>query len=441
MLALALPLLTVAMLALVRPMPEPAAEQPPHEAGLDRQTLICPSAPDARTAGTVSVANVDGVTGEVVTRLPADDVVKLRGGTTRTGVRRALVATATSEMAVGLVAGRAGAGAAIACAAPASEQWFTGVGADPVHSSVLELVNPDGGPAVADVTVLGPDGEVDVPELRGVTIRGGRTARFDLAELAPTRDELALRVQVSRGRLGAYVLSRIDELGRGTRSSDWVPPQAVPATSSYLMGLGGKPGERTLVVANPGADEARVEFRLVGKDSEFVLDGTEAVRVAPGATAEIDLTDALRGKAAAGAIGLHLTSSEPVTSGLRTLAGDDLSFAVAGAELGERAAAVVPEGPARLVVTAGLTEQESPGRVSLVAYDQRGEEITRETVDLGARAGARVKLPADTAAVELLVENTSVVAAIESGPPGLAVLPLVGLQTVALVPDISPAIG
>ena len=56
---------------------------------------------------------------------------------------------------------------------------------------------------------------------------------------------------VSRGRLGVDVVDQVDELGRGARSRDWLPPQAAPATTSYLLGLGGKPGDRMLVAGQP----------------------------------------------------------------------------------------------------------------------------------------------------------------------------------------------
>ena len=67
--------------------------------------------------------------------------------------------------------------AATECALPRPDYWFTGVGADADHASVLQLANPDTGPAVADVTVLGRTGPIDVPELRGLTVQGGRDRR------------------------------------------------------------------------------------------------------------------------------------------------------------------------------------------------------------------------------------------------------------------------
>ena len=132
----------------------------------------------------------------------------------------------TGRMAPGLIAGRQDEGpAAVVCRAPASDQWFTGLGAAARHQSVLELVNPDPGPAVADITLIGPRGPVDAPSLRGITVPGGRSLRVDLSEATPIRGELAAHVVVSRGRLGAYAADSFDELGRGEAGKDWLAPQ------------------------------------------------------------------------------------------------------------------------------------------------------------------------------------------------------------------------
>lgn len=432
-LAIIIPLLTIAALALVRPVSDEVLARPPETVPLASSTLVCPAALPG--AGTVSVAHAGGESGQVATVLPAGDTLDV-DGTARTGTRSPVVLQADSGLAAGLVAGRSGAGAATACASPAPQQWFTGVGAGPEHASTLELVNPDRGPAVADVTVHGPDGVIDVPGLRGVTVPGGRVLSFDLAAEVPTRAELTLHVVVSRGRLGAHVVDAVDELGRGTSSRDWLPAQPEPASTSYLLGLGGKPGDRTLVVANPGSDEVRVELSVVTRESAFRPQGVDDVLVAPGATTSVDLTRLLRGKATRGATGLRLSATGPVTATLRSVANGDLSHAVAGVPVASRAALVLPRGPARLVLGAA----SSVGVATLTLRDDRGEVVSRQRVDVVPGGATRIKLAAAAATLDLTLERTTVVAAVEVGPPGLSVVPLSELVVNGRVPDVVPAL-
>lgn len=433
LLAIVIPLLTVGALALVRPVADDASSRPPAEVALTRTTLVCPGALPG--AGTVAVASATGRSGEVAVRQPAEDTLTL-DGTAREATSRPMVLQAEGDLAAGLVAGRYGDGAATSCDPPSPEQWFTGVGASAEHGSVLELTNPDRGPAVADVAVLGPDGPVDVPAMRGVTVPGGRTVRFDLAAVVPDRADLSLRVVVSRGRLGAHVVDLVDELGGGVRSRDWLAPQAAPATTSYLVGLGGKQGDRVLAVANPGDDEVRVTLRVVTKESEFTPSGLEELTVPPGGTTSVDLSRVLGSRAARGAIGLRLDSSLPVTASMRTLASGDLSHAVAATPLDDRAALTLPRGSARLV----LAGADRAGVVTYTLRDQRGREVARERVAVGPGASARLKLTPGATQLDLVVQRTTVVAAVEAGPPGLAVVPLVPLPLRGLVADVRPAL-
>ncbi len=436
-LAVLLPLLTVAALALVRPVDDTSTTHAPTKAPLERTTLVCPAMLTGvgASTGTVALASANRVVGEVSTRIPADGSIEI-DGTTRTRTKQPLVAEAGEDLAAGLVGVRYGDGSATTCTTPKPEQWFTGVGAGPEHSSTLRLVNPDGGRAVADVWVLGPDGPIDVPALRGVTVPGGRMMSFDLADVVPTRDDLALRVVISRGRLGVDVVDRVDELGRGVRSQEWLTAQGEPLSTGYLLGLGGKRGERVLVLANPGDSEARVGLKVVTKESEFSPADADEIRVAPGTTETVDLTGILAARTAGGAVGLRIDATAPVSAGLRSLAGGDLSHAVAGELIESRAAIAVPPGPARLV----LGGASAVGVVTYVVSDETGKQIARERVEVDPGTAHRIKLPGDAAVLDLGVERAGVVAVVEVGPPGLAVLAMTELTVEALLPDVRPAL-
>ncbi len=147
--------------------------------------------------------------------------------------------------------------------------------------------------------------------------------------MAPRRGELSLRVATSRGRLSATVLDSVDELGAGRRSQDWLAAQSAPSTDNLLLGLPGGGGTRTLLVANPGDDEVRVELRIVSTKSTFAPAGVEPIRVAPGSTGRVSVAEPVAAALRDGALGLELTSSGPVTATLRTVAAGDLAETVA----------------------------------------------------------------------------------------------------------------
>ena len=436
-LALLVPLLTVGALALVEPEQPVEPLRAPATTSLTRATTVCPSA----TAGTevVTVASADPEVAGPLLLGDGDDVLDLPPGEVATTESDdPLVVRGEDDLAPGLVAGRSGPTAAVACVDPQPEVWFTGVGAGAEHRSVLELVNPDGGPAVADITVMGPDGPLDVPDLRGVTVRGRQTTRLDLADIVPTREELGLRVQVVRGRLASSLLDTVEDLATDDVARDWLAGQAEPAVTSYLLGLGAGRGERTLAVANPGDDEVRVEVRLVAARSEFAPTGLEELTVAPGTTATVDLTDVLAGRAARDALGVRLDATAPVAASVRTLVDGDVAHAVAGPRLVEGAAAAValPAGPKR-VLLAGVPRV---GEATVLLRTASGRALESIDVDLSVGAAARVRLPARAAYVEVRLADTTAVGTVEVGPRGLAVVPLVPLVLSGRVADVRPAL-
>lgn len=439
LLALAIPVLTVAALALVRPAALPVTDRAPTEGDIDRATAVCP----ARLPGAdeVVLGNTALATGEVALRVDGEDTTgTLTGGVATLTEPGEVVVSAEEDLASGLTVTRAGPGSATACTPPTPERWFTGVGAAAEHFSVLTLVNPDKGPAVADVTVLDGRGVVDVPALRGLRVPGGRSASFDLADVAPSRDALALRVSVSRGRLGASVVDVIDPVGRPAPVHEWLPAQPTPAESSYIVGLGAAPGlpgaSRVLAVANPGASEVRVDLKLVSRGSEFTPAGVEELSLAPESVQEIDLGRILRGRVAEDVQALRLEATGPVTASLRTRTPDDLVLAVAGPRVESAAGVAMPPGSKRVVV-AGAT---APGVVIVQAWDADGDEVVRERrVEIDPATSGGIRLPDDAVLALVRLQRTSATVSVELTDGGLSVLPLDQLVTTRRLPDVRPA--
>lgn len=435
LLAVLIPLLTVAALALVRPAPVAPTSYAPSQAPLDRSTAVCP----ARLPGAdeVRLGNAGLGSGELTLRVGGDD----RSATLETGVgaleeRSALVVGGSGDLAPGLVVSRSGAGSAVGCDEPAPERWFTGLGASAEHFSTLTLVNPDKGPAVADVAVWDGSGVVDVPALRGVRVPGGRSVSFDLSEVVPNRDALAAQVLVSRGRLASSVVDTLDPVGRDKPVREWLPGQAAPAPVSYVVGVGATPSDRTLTLANPGDSEVRVELKLVSEESEFAPAGLEEVRLAPASVSAVDLAGVLRGRTAEGVQAVRVEATGPVTAALRVQTAGDLAFSVAGATVADGSAVALPAGSKRLLVAGA----DAPGVLVLQAWDADGEVVVRERrVELAPATAARLRLPDDAVLARVRLERTGAVLALEASDRGLSVLPLTQLTTTSQVPDVRPA--
>jgi hypothetical protein len=437
--AVLLPLLTVGALALVQPdevtTPDRAAAQVPPS----RVDLVCPA---GEGEDELSLATAGRAGGDVETSTPRDrepSPVRLRPDTVeRLGEQDPTFVRGSGPIAAELLASRtreAGL-AATECVLPRPDYWFTGLGAGAEHSSTLELANPDQGPAVADVTVWSRTGVLDVPTLRGVTVLGGESQELDLSEVVPRRGELAVHVEVSRGRLGASVVDEVPALGRAPRLAGWLPAAPEPSTDQVLLGLVEGDGTDTLVLGNPGDDEARVELRVVTEDASFVPEGQEEIRVAAGSVETVTLTETVRQQVVEGAIGLQVIGTEPVTATLRSQVDDDLVHAQVVATSEAPTTALVPPGDARVV----LGRAGGAGVAVVTAYDADGEELLEERVALTEGSGGDLALPEGARLVRVTPRRTGVAAAVVVRGDGSTVVPLRELVRYSLIPDVRPGL-
>lgn len=445
-LAVVLPVACVLLLLLLSPdrgQPHGAA---PVETPLSSASVVCPGALPGSGADLLGVTTLGAEPG---TKLTGDVQVGLGSAAVPLKVRTdrvseapaglgASAVTGVDDLAPGLVAGRSQSAplAAVDCAPPVADQWFTAAGADATHDSVIELVNPNAGPAIADITVRSPNGIVDVDALRGVSVPGNSSVQLDLAKVVPNRAELSLEVHTSRGRLAVHVVDSYDELGAGATARDWLPAQAEPATATVLLGLAKGAGDRTLVLANPGADEVRASVKVITPSSTFAPTGVEPVRVAPDSTEAVSLDDVLDQAAKDGATGLLVESNGPVTATLRQVVGGDLSLLTAVPAIDATTAVVVPAGPKHLL----LGGPDAVGVATVTSYSSAGKQLDQQRVELAPGGGADLTLPDDATLVTLTPERTTVRAAVLLTGTGTAVVPLRALVLTGLVPDVRPGV-
>ena len=442
-LAVVAPLLTA--LALVVQAPADSQRVTPDRAPatepLTAQSIACPAAISGTSTLVLATGGKPEGAGELSFRATGGgrarpvDLTRLRYADVP-APRVPVIITGTDALAPGLFAGRFGAASAPAageCVAPVGERWFVGVGAGGDHTSKLQLVNPDVGPAVADVSLWSLDGPLDEVQSRGLTIAGGASTLLDLERLAPHRRDLAMRVTVSRGRLAATVSDSYTFTGVDA-SLDWIPTTAAPATSQLLPGLVRKADERTLVLVNPGEDEGRVTLQVVGAKSTFTPTALKEIRVPAGRVVETDLTRSLARALAREDASLLVTSTVPVAAGMHSVVDGDLVHNVALSPTAGTSGAMVPaRGDNTLLVSAA---GGSSGAVSISFVGTAGK-----TRRIGVQAGTSraVRIPAGTVAV-LVQSDVTLSAAVRTvRSSGASLLPLRPLVTEQLIPAVRPA--
>ena len=344
---------------------------------------------------------------------------------------------AAGERAAGLFGFRtdaSGTAAAVgACVAPRSSWWFSGLGADLDHSSQLVLSNVDPGPAVVDVTVFGPDGEIDTVGTRGITVAAGETTTISLADVAPQTRELMVSVQASRGRIAVAASDRYAAGAAAPVGFEWVGGAPLPTRTVRLAGVPAAAATKTLLVGNPSDSEALLEVEVAGSGGSFVPTDLDQVSVAPGTVETVDLSDVLPRREA---VAVRVRAQVPVVASLRAASRPDLTYADMTAPLvGPAAAPVLGRGRATVQLTAG--DVASVARVE--GFDADGRSTGDDEVDVAATATAAWRPARGTDYVVVRpVEGTVFGAVVYDDAPGLATAPLRSLPIRVRLPEVVP---
>lgn len=431
-------LLTGLALFLHAPASDPAEPEPtpPTSRPLVDATLVCPPSMPGSPPLALASGREQGDDGSLEVRIGDEerDVDLAPSSVTTVPGTGTAVLHARDDLAPGLLGARFGSSrmpAAGECVTPAGERWFVGVGAGGLHQSTLHLVNPDAGPAVADVRIWSTTGPLDEVESRGLTVPGGGSSELDLTELVPEREELALQVRVSRGRIAARVEDSY-EPAEGDASRDWLAWARPPAEAQLVPGVPRKADENTLVLVNPGESAGRVTVRVVGKDGEFTPRGLSDIEVPAGSVAVEDLTEVLQGATAGEDVSLRLTSTVPVAATLRSVVEQDLVHLPAVPPVTGPSGALVPKAGKRSVV---LTAPTSATRVALRFPGADGKD-TRVRL----KPGTTTVVPVPAAARAVLVSGSGeyVGTLRRTTPAGASATPLRQLELEELVPAVRP---
>lgn len=410
---------------------------------VSRAVLACPpGAPDA-VLGVASAAGLPrpapkGGTSEVTLQQagPNRTVTVERGSLEQVDPGDSgAVLRAPDDGALGLLAARServdGALAAAGCRAAQPEWWFTGAGGGVDHASVLYLTNTDEGPATVDVSVHGATGSVDRAGTRGLTVAPGETMKLPLTDVAPGSDELTVQVTATRGRVVAAALDTVSSADGEAR--EWLAPSAPPAEDVVLPGVAAGAGQAQLVVTNPGDQQAIVDLQVVTEDGAFVPLGQEQVSVDPDSVEKVDLTKALKRRAAA----VHLRSEVPVTGAVRSAEAGDTGYAFSAAPLSSPAGVVLAGSRSELQLVTG----KKAASLEVLAYAGDGSRVASEPVTVPASGMRLVPFPSGAAYAVVLPRSGPVYVASTSSGPGLAVQAAEPLPTTIDRPAVLPWTG
>jgi hypothetical protein len=431
-----------------------AAATPPEVPGVD---------PDAAGSGVVRtlVPNLSKEKTLISLREPGD-----RGAYVgRNGERDSVTGSATGALAPGFsvtqtertVDGQGRGLAATQCQPTGTDFWFVGAASGVGQRAVLVLTNPESATATVDVTLHGRRGPVDAPGARGLQVRARTSIEVRLDEVAPGEKVLAAHVQVRVGRLSAAI-TETDVFGTEPRGTDWLPASETPATTLVVPGVPavarGREGEIRLDLVAPG-EAAIVTLGIVTEEGSFPPQGTDVVDVPAGSVTSVDLTEAIRGEAAA----ITISSTAPVTAGARVVLrnpdifGDSLYLAASSPldapavvpdnrttrDLQTRLILSAPEGAASATVT-GFSggEEWKAGRVELAA-----ESTQVLTIEPPKRKGKRV----ESYGLVITPDGSGPIYGVrmldEEGPRGPLVtsFPLTVARLLATVPEAYPDVS
>jgi hypothetical protein len=317
-----------------------------------------------------------------------------------------LVATARGALAPGFVASMTTRStsddirglASTDCAAPGNDFWFVGSGAVVGRRGRLYLSNPESVPAVVDVALYGPQGPIDAPSGRGVTLAAGAQQVLKLDALAPDIERFAVHVQVRQGRVAAALRDQQVQ-GLTPMGADWVPASRSPAHRMVLPGVPGGIGERRLQIVVPGDSDAIVRVRLIGVDGSFVPSGLDVAEARAGRVSDVDLAPFAGGQPVA----VELTSDQPITAGVLARVGGvgkaraEMAYTAAAVPITAAAPGVVPDlrGSKAGVNQSSKLVLAAPDRGATVRIDVLAPAVG-ESTSVTVPAGGQVTVDAGT---------------------------------------------
>lgn len=370
-------------------------------------------------------------------------VVLQAEGAMATALGGVVASSARSGEAAGLMAAP--------CLAPATEQWFAGLGSDEADRTELILSNPDDAQAEVDLRFYGPNGRVVVPGSPGVVVGAGETRTVSVSSLVESPGPVSVSVRASDGRV-SVAARRLRTQAQQPAGADWQTPSVAPTTNAVIPGVPGGRGTRVLQVVNPGTERALVAVEVLGLSGAFAPAGADTVEVPAESTAEVELTTGLAGES--GSIRLRsdlAVSAAVVSTSQRDGAGTDLAVQSAQPALirqGVSAVATDAASTASELVLSNGGDAEAAVTFEVLSYE--GVSLRRDDILLAAGSSAtrRLTSPGPSYVVVTVPDGSNVVGSVTLTQPdgdiaGLATVPLTSPDVASRAPRVEqdPAVG
>lgn len=292
-----------------------------------------------------------------------------------------------------------------ACRSSAADQYVQVPGG---AGAKLAIVNPDPEPALIDVTLSGPNGEITGDGLRGITIAADSQRVIDLAPLAGSVDAVGARVRSSAGRV--MVAAQVSRPQGGDFAT-----ATFQARELVIAAIPEGAGKVQLLLTNPGTTRNVVKIEAAGTAGRYELPGFEAYALDAQRTVAVDLTDAIDGVPVA----LMISGRDEFAASAVVTVGDD--FGIEAAHVDDES--ITWQDLVGVVPDAGTLQLANPGAdEALVTIDWGpGQAPANRTIAPGSVAS--IEVPAGAGQVHLIA-TAPIAAAImlrPAGHPGFAI--------------------
>jgi hypothetical protein len=432
------PAAAVALVLLASLLPYPRLlDRAQNTVAVSRTAYACPA------GATVAAGQIAAASGVVATELPSGTRVGALESTNkwrRTELDRTTLVdqVGRGSGAVGFFALPGGADGGLmvgSCPATLDESWFVGLGSGVKHESKLVITNVSDVVAVADVTMWGTEGPIEVVGGDGLVLKPQQTRTIPVSDFAAGEAELAVRVERRRG---AFAVTAIDGSTRSYAGSEIAPPTTPPHRTVLLSGLPANAKFRSLLITNPTSITSRVSVEVMGPKGSFAPRGLVAVKVPAGRVTAVELPTTIGTEG----IAVRLTSEQPILASARVAENkSDYAYAVAARRLD--GPAVVPValaggiGRPRLTLTAPARKAS----VTVQGFDaaMRPLKSARFEISAGTTSTVNVGQAIDSERLAYVVvrpHGQVMGAATFRGDDGIASFPLEGAPVRVIGPDV-----